>query len=258
MRKIRRNKNNTLVLLVTLLAFMTIGYSILSTNLNITGASTINNLTLDIHWNNVQVNSNSNATVTSGATINSGKTEVAFNITLNKPGDLYEFTVDAVNAGTIDGMIDVITKKVYQSNGTTETYKVRVYFKKDIEASQFPQTITTLVFKFGVTYIQKDNTALVNRKNSQTKEVVQILTGLSSNGNEYSKMLFILDSIPYSLIGGDGGENYHNNVEVLKTICSSGSGGTLTTATSGMRCKYTNGGFDLWVNADKTISYDEF
>ena len=78
-------------------------------------------------------------------------------------------------------MIGSFSNKVYQANGTTErtlpeyltytitysddnalaakhklaansteTYKVRVEFKSDIEASQLPSTQDTLVFKFNV------------------------------------------------------------------------------------------------------------
>lgn len=87
-------------------------------------------------------------------------------------------------------MIESFSNKTYESNGTTEkalltylkysvTYsdgvslapkqkldanstekiKVRVEFKRDIEASQLPTTADTIVFKFNVTYVQADNTA---------------------------------------------------------------------------------------------------
>ena len=182
------------MILVIVIVLMTIGYSILSSNLNIVGSSQINAPTWDIHWNNVQVNSSSTATVVTAPTIDSGKTEVKFNITLVTPGDYYEFNVDAVNGGTIDGMIDVVSKKVFQSDGTTETtlpdyleyrvtysddlgiypkhklasgqtetYKVGIYYKKNIEASQIPSSPVTLVYKFSVDYVQSDSTALESR-----------------------------------------------------------------------------------------------
>ena len=163
---------------------------ILQSNLNITGTTGINNATWDIHWNNVQVTTGSvtGTNVTTPATIDNLKTTVNYNITLSKPGDYYEFTVDAVNSGTIDGMIDTISSKLnnveittlpnylnysvtysdgaeLQANqelktGTTETYKVRVEYKKDISSTDLPGTEQTLNLSFTVTYKQADEDAV--------------------------------------------------------------------------------------------------
>ena len=162
----------------------------MQSNLNITGTTGINNATWDIHWNNVQVTTGSvtGTNVTTPATIDNLKTTVNYNITLSKPGDYYEFTVDAVNSGTIDGMIDTISSKLnnveittlpnylnysvtysdgaeLQANqelktGTTETYKVRVEYKKDISSTDLPGTEQTLNLSFTVTYKQADEDAV--------------------------------------------------------------------------------------------------
>ena len=186
-------KKKTTIILALLLLTITLGYAALTSNLNIVGTSGIKNATWNVHWNNVQVTNGSvtGTQVTSPATIKTGATEVEYSITLSIPGDFYEFTVDAVNAGSIDAMIGSFSNKVYESNGTTErtlpdyltytvtysdgvslannhllssntteTYKVRVEFKSDIEASQLPSTADELVFKFNVTYIQADSNAI--------------------------------------------------------------------------------------------------
>lgn len=189
----RRKKKKTILILCVLLLSITIGYAVLSSNLTINGTSSINNPTWDIHWANLAVTNGSvtGTNVTTAAHILTGNTEVEYSIALPKPGDFYEFTVDAVNNGTIDAMIQNFSNKAYESNGTTEksiptylnysvTYsdgvalannqkldagttekvKVRVEFKKDIEASQLPSTAETIVFKFNVVYVQATSDAI--------------------------------------------------------------------------------------------------
>ena len=78
----------------------------LSSNLNINGTSHINNATWNIYWDNVQVTTGS---VTASTPNISNGTTVSYNVTLTNPGDYYEFTVDAVNAGSINAIIDSIT-----------------------------------------------------------------------------------------------------------------------------------------------------
>ena len=186
------NKKKTIIFvtLLIVIACLIIGYALLSTTLNILGDTTVSGNSWDIHWENVQVTEGSTTENTKEAVITS-PTQVEFIISLDKPGDFYEFTVDAVNEGTIDGMIDVISTNTYQSNGTTPTtlpsaitysitydddtplaryqllsanssekYKVRVEYKKDISASELIANNQSYVMKIGITYIQADENAI--------------------------------------------------------------------------------------------------
>ena len=187
----RRKKNKSIYYLFILLILgISIGYAYLNTTLNINGTTNVSSASWNIYWNNIQLGTNNVTTVTTPATISTGKTEVSFNVDFKEPGDTYEFTVDAVNDGTIDAMISTFSKGVYASNGTTpkalpdyleytvtysdgveiankqllesgktETYKVRVHYKEDITASQLPSTADNYMFKFGVTYAQADDTS---------------------------------------------------------------------------------------------------
>ena len=184
MKKNKRKLNYLLV--VILLLLVSVGYAILSTNLNIVGAGTINNPTWDIHWENVVVKSGSVSAST--PTIDSNKTTVNYSVTFTIPGEYYEFTVDAVNAGTIDGMVSVVSNKLngteittlpnyleykvsYEDGvdiapnhllaaNTSEKYKVHVGYKKDISVSDIPATAQTLNLSFSVTYVQSDSNAV--------------------------------------------------------------------------------------------------
>ena len=187
----KRNRRGWLYLLfgVSILG-ITLGYAYLNAELQINGTTNVSSASWNVYWNNIQLGSNNVTTVTTPATISTGKTEVSFNVDFKEPGDTYEFTVDAVNDGTIDAMISTFSKGVYASNGTTqktlpdyleytvtysdgieiankqllesgktETYKVRVHYKEDITASQLPSTDDNYMFKFSVTYAQADNTS---------------------------------------------------------------------------------------------------
>ena len=199
-----KKKLNYMILIIMILV-ISIGYAILSTNLNIIGTGTINNPTWNIHWENVQVKTGSVSAST--PTIDTAKTTVNYSVTLTIPGDYYEFTVDAVNAGTIDGMVSVVSNKLNGTEITTlpnyleykvsyedgveiapnhllsanssEKYKVHVGYKKDISTTDIPSTPQTLNLSFSVTYVQSDSNAIakpepyvytVNKYNSSTTE----------------------------------------------------------------------------------------
>ena len=172
--------------LVILLLGISLGYALLTTNLNIVGTTVVKDNKWDIYFDNVQVKSGS--VTASTPVIDTAKTTVSYSVTLNLPGDYFEFTVDAKNAGTIDGMISAVSSKLngteittlpnyleysvtysdgiaIQNNhlleaGKSETYKVRVGYKKDISATDLPSTEQTLNLTFSVTYVQADENAV--------------------------------------------------------------------------------------------------
>ena len=179
-----KRKLNYMILIIMILV-VSIGYAILSSNLNIVGSSQISAPTWDIHWENVQVKTGSVSAQT--PTIDTNKTTVNYTVTFTIPGEYYEFTVYAVNAGTIDGMVSVVSNKLNGTeittlpnyleysvsysdgvsiaqnhlleSGTSEKYKVHVGYKKDISVSDIPSTAQTLNLSFSVTYVQADANA---------------------------------------------------------------------------------------------------
>ena len=158
---------------------LTVVYAALSTTLNINGNAEVSAANWDIYLDNVVLNSSS--ATTTAPTITDSKT-ATFSTTLTKPGDFYEFTIDVVNGGSIDAMIDSVTKTpsltdtqkkylnyiVEYQNGESITTKqlvykntyvrllVKVEFRKDISASDLPTTSETLNLAFTVNYVQSD------------------------------------------------------------------------------------------------------
>ena len=163
-----------------------IGYAFLSTNLNITGTTVLKDNRWDIHLENVVVTTGSVSSTL--PTLDTNRTTVSYSVSLNTPGDFYEFTVDAKNDGSIDGMIESFTSllngnpittlpnaleySVTYSDGVEiennqileagekETFKVRVAYKRDIEIGDLPSIETTLNLVFTITYVQADSSSI--------------------------------------------------------------------------------------------------
>ena len=183
----RQRKYNLILFLILLVAGIGLGYAALSANLEIDGTTNLTKTTWDIHFDHIQETTGS-VTPNSATSINAAGDTVTYSITLSTPGDFYEFTVDAVNAGTVDGMIESVTSTLNNGSisslpdcltysvtysdgisivanqllaaGTTETYRIRVEFKEDIDEDDLPDSNQTLSFAFSVNYVQANSSAV--------------------------------------------------------------------------------------------------
>ncbi len=184
MRQRTKNRISTALLIVILLS-LTLGFAYLNTSLNINGVADVDSNTWNVYWDNVQVSSGSVEADT--PVIDTNQTSVSFQVHLSKPGDFYEFTVDAKNDGSIDAMVESISSKLNDSEITTlpdyleysvtyedgreiypkqklsssskETYRIHVGYKKDITSNQLPATAQSLSLSFATEYEQADSTA---------------------------------------------------------------------------------------------------
>ena len=184
MRKNRKQRK--LMFLLILILGITIGFALISTTLNINGIAGIKKNTWDIHWDNESVVVTPNS-ISGNTPIVSGTNDdtVTFETTLELPGDFYEFTVDAINEGSVDGSISLITNKTYKvvnnveveqalpsyikytvkysdnitpaegdvlKSNQSKTYKIRVEYDSNSEV--LPSEDTTYKFKYSVKYEQ--------------------------------------------------------------------------------------------------------
>lgn len=189
-----KRRSVAVITVFLLLLLLGLGYAALTTTLNINGNATVKKQTWDIHF--------ASPTVTTGSVKGAGGADIiptvsgttaSYEISLEKPGDFYEFTINVVNDGTIDAkigatptinglsseMAKIIDYKVTYSDGTdiaandtldaksSKTMKVRVAFKTDIspedlngtdfgteEDGSTPKTSVTLNLTYSVNYIQ--------------------------------------------------------------------------------------------------------
>lgn len=161
---------------------MTLAYAALSVALNISGSAKITASNWDIHLENPKVKSGSISNTL--PTINNNT--IDFKVSFNGIGQYYEFTVDIVNEGTIDAMIDEVIKtpelteaqskfikyEISYVNGDSITekhklqasskvpIKVRIEFRSDIDnAEDLPTSAFSLSLSISLTYTQEDATS---------------------------------------------------------------------------------------------------
>ena len=184
----KKNKKKDKVFLYLLIILgITVGYALLSTTLKIIGTAGIKSNTWNIHWENVQPNAESTVTAETPS-ITENATKVSYEVTLELPGDYYEFTVDAKNDGSINGEITKVDHKVYAvvggvpstepttlpsyinysiyydgtttepaegdilASGAKQTYRIRIEY--DPEATTLPPTDLTYKVVDEITYTQ--------------------------------------------------------------------------------------------------------
>ena len=87
---------------------LSVAYAALNTVLEIHGNSEIVASTWDIHLENAKLKDGSVVGASYGPNINGNN--VSFVVDLSIPGDYFEFSVDVVNNGSIDAMIDSVVK----------------------------------------------------------------------------------------------------------------------------------------------------
>jgi len=211
-----------LCLILVCVFTLTIAYAALSVTLNIQGSAEVVASSWDIHLDNIKVTSGS----VSGTTpLITSPATASFSTKLTTPGDFYEFTIDVVNDGSIDAMIDSVIKEPtlttnqakylnyiieYQNGESINTkqlvsknsfvrLKVRVEFRKDIIASDLPTTSETLNLSFTVNYIQSDGSGS-NVNNNGIKLGITVVKG---DGTQKSDEVCIGEECFYVMYSDD-------------------------------------------------------
>lgn len=169
----QKKKSFTLIALLLLVTFVSIGYATLSSTLNINGTSTIDNPTWDIEIEDdadidcptgekCTINPSNPESLTpddgtgddaKGAIIWMDGNTVYFKHLLVKPGDKFEFTTKFSNNGTIDAKVDTVTKS--DLNATAQrflTYDVTYANGNAVNSGDLLRAGEEATFKVTVTY----------------------------------------------------------------------------------------------------------
>ena len=191
----RNKKKNKVLLLLLLLLGISIGFAALSTTLKINGTANVTKNTWSVYWANpvvTQGSVTSNVPVLSAEENETLNTIATWTTTLNLPGDFYEFTIDAVNNGSIDAMITGIEPTVTPAlesyikysvtyadgvaiaenhllpkktgnTATVQKYKIRIEFLDTVTPTQLndiPQAGLSYTFNYHITYSQATDAAV--------------------------------------------------------------------------------------------------
>lgn len=105
---ILRKRNIFIALFLLLIVGISFGYARLETTLSITGDTKISKVGWLVHFKNLQITENSelNGGANTAVIVDNDDTKVTYSVTLKKPGDFFEFTVDVVNDGTLDAKLN--------------------------------------------------------------------------------------------------------------------------------------------------------
>ena len=213
----RKAKKSKLFLILILVLGISVGYAALSKTLRINGTSSIKKSSWIIYFDNIR--NESGVTAATQTTISNDKTEVNFKISIDKPGDFYEFDVDTVNDGSIDAMIDSVEltgikaenensfslTTTYEDGtelkkcdilqaGTRKKVKVRFYYNTDIEANELLEEEEKMNLQFKINYVQ--NTVCENN----------ITLNIDPNGGKYQNLdkvtkVSVAKNTTYSTLG---------------------------------------------------------
>ncbi len=192
-KKENQKSHKEIIIVLLLLLCISVGFSVLSSQLDVIGNTTIKTQSWDVHFDTVtEATGNVPGTTTAiaslgSASVTAGKsTEVKFDSTLSLPGDYYEFTVKVVNNGSIDAMLDnqisnteltdaqkkYMTYEVTYEDGTavqqydaihagkSVNLKIKVAYKKDVSASDLPNTgDSNFASTYSINFVQADSNA---------------------------------------------------------------------------------------------------
>ena len=184
----RRFKDRNIIIIILIaVALLTVGYSALAYTLSLGGTAHFRTF-WDVHFENAHALEGS-VQPDSGVTIDStNPLKVNYSLTFTNVTDYYEFSVDIVNEGTMDGMIDSIVplidgdsfenlpsyleysiayddtceieEKQLLSAGETEAIIFRVGVKSGTIISELPSPSESIPFSLEIVFAVADNTAV--------------------------------------------------------------------------------------------------
>lgn len=107
MEKKRNGQVIAIVVLAVALLVMTIGFAGYTRDLELNGTVNVGSSTWDIHFDNTSYQETTGSVAATSKTIDN--TTMTWNVTLSKPGDFYEFSIDVLNTGDFNAKLDAIT-----------------------------------------------------------------------------------------------------------------------------------------------------
>ena len=140
MRKENRTQNVVILILAVTVLLMTVGYATFVQTLNINNSTaTFKKAKWDVHFDTTTFAETSTITANPAPTVSN--TNVAFTVTLNKPGDVYSFRISAKNYGTIDAKMKKITM-----SGLTDAQAKYVSYTITYAGEDYTETTDNLNF----------------------------------------------------------------------------------------------------------------
>ena len=132
--KHKKRMDRLFILVIAVFACLGVGYSYISTSLNINGTANVTAASWDVHFDNLNVTDGS-VTATTPADI-TDDTTIDFAATLEEPGDFYGFNIDLVNAGTIDASIGSLDITPVLTSEQQEYFEYSIKYKGGLNVQE--------------------------------------------------------------------------------------------------------------------------
>lgn len=191
--RVKSNKRTKLIaILVAFIMLISVGYAALTTNLNINGTAIVKAKSWNVHFTNIVPDTTNNnvTSVDTAPTLSNNNTVVTWEVSMDTPGQVYQFNVDVINEGTIDAMVSTETNDIISAltvdqrkyldytvtyvngeqieqydklaAGETKTLKVRLAYKSsnELNASDLPATDQAVSLSYEANYVQADSNAV--------------------------------------------------------------------------------------------------
>ena len=245
MRRNKTKKTKLVALLLILVLLISVGYAALTTNLRINGNATIKAQSWSVYFDNIVVDSNNSvASVTTAPTLSDNDTTITWNVSMDTPGQVYQFNVDVVNDGSIDAMVSTATNSIVTSTltaeqqeyldytikyvngadieqydlleaGETKTITVKLLFKQDIDPEDLPATAQNgISLSYTANYVQADNNAVTKvTRLLAAGDTVNYTTTLNGQTLNNWKVFYVDGDYTYIIL-----DDYLPNADVSNTI----------------------------------------
>ena len=126
MRKEKSIQNITIIVLAVAILVMSVGFALYSSQLTINGTATFKKSMWNVEFDTDSYSETADSTVTVNQNDTTqfqfGNTSLVYNVVLPAPGDVYEFTLDVFNGGTIDAELSAITLSKSVTSGSVGSY----------------------------------------------------------------------------------------------------------------------------------------
>ena len=144
----KKKERVVLLLLVVAVLLMAIGFAAYTRQLTINGTVTVKGGPWNVHYVANSITEGENSEHATAATISQDTTDFSFTVTLEKPGDFYEATVNVVNEGSMNALlksVDMNLSAKDSNNATVDSADLAKYFSY------------TITYNNGTTYSQTTN-----------------------------------------------------------------------------------------------------
>ena len=186
-----------------------VGYAVIRSEMKVNGSARVINANWNVHFSGISITQGS-VTATTPASITAADT-VEFAVPLTNPGDFYEFSVNVVNDGTMNAVLNGITitpvlsasQKEYieysltYDNGSfinngdlllnNSSRKVRVImrYKDNVDVSLYPETDSNYNASITMNYVQTNDSVEPSSFSTDSWETI-IAAAQSNNFSSYS------------------------------------------------------------------------